>query len=152
MGMRSVIQRVLEAQVTVNEETVGRIGSGLLVYLGVEKGDSNDDMLWTAEKILKMRIFPDSQERMQYPVTEIAGSILVVSQFTLCADMSEGNRPSFHRSEKPAEAMAMYEAFILYLAGKGVPVQTGQFGAMMHVSSVNDGPVTIILDSKEKVA
>lgn len=150
--MRSVIQRVLAARVTVNEETIGRIESGLLVYLGVEKGDSNDDMLWTAEKILKMRIFPDSQERMQYPVTEIAGGILVISQFTLCADMNDGNRPSFHLAEKPVEAMAMYEAFVLYLASKGVTVQTGQFGAMMHVESTNDGPVTIILDSKEKVA
>jgi len=150
--MRSVVQRVLEARVTVSKETVGHINAGLLIYLGVEKGDTNDDMIWTAEKILKMRIFPDSEERMQFPVTEIAGGILVVSQFTLCADMSKGNRPSFHLAEAPAEAEAMYEAFVLYLSGKGVPVQTGQFGAMMHVESINDGPLTILLDSKEKTA
>lgn len=150
--MRAVAQRVLEARVTVNKETVGQIGPGLLIYLGVQKGDSNDDMLWTAEKVIKMRIFPDSEERMQYPVTEIAGGILVVSQFTLCADLSKGNRPSFQNAEAPAEAEAMYQAFVLYLSGKGVPVQTGQFGAMMHVESVNDGPLTILLDSKEKVA
>lgn len=150
--MRAVVQRVLGAKVTVDREIVGQIDAGLLVYLGVQKGDTNDDMLWTAEKIIKMRIFPDSEERMQFPVTEIAGGILVVSQFTLCADMNNGNRPSFQNAEAPAEAEAMYEAFVLYLSGKGVPVQTGQFGAMMHVESVNDGPLTILLDSKEKVA
>jgi D-aminoacyl-tRNA deacylase len=150
--MRAVIQRVLGAKVTVDREIVGQVESGLLVYLGVEKGDTNDDMIWTAEKILKMRIFPDSEERMQFPITEVAGGILVVSQFTLCADMSKGNRPSFHLAENPAEAQAMYDAFVLYLAGKGVLVQTGMFGAMMHVESINDGPLTILLDSKEKVA
>ncbi|MFA4814520.1 MAG: D-aminoacyl-tRNA deacylase [Candidatus Gracilibacteria bacterium] len=150
--MRAVVQRVLEARVIVNKETVGQIGPGLLVYLGVQKGDSNDDMLWTAEKVIRMRIFPDSKEHMQYPVTEIAGGILVISQFTLCADVNNGARPDFHLAENPAEAEAMYEAFVLYLSGKGVPVQTGQFGAMMRVESVNDGPLTILLDSKEKVA
>lgn len=147
--MRAVIQRVLEAQVTVNKETVGQIGPGLLMYLGVEKGDTNDDLLWIAEKAIKLRIFPDQKEHMQFPVTEIAGSVLVVSQFTLCADVRNGSRPSFSNAADPANAKEMYEAFILYLSQKGIPVQTGIFGAMMMVSSINDGPVTIILDSKQ---
>lgn len=145
--MRAVIQRVLEADVTVNKETVGQIGPGLLVYLGVENGDTTDDMVWMAEKIMKMRIFPDSEERMTYPVTEIAGGILVVSQFTLCADLTKGNRPSFTDAAPPEEAQPMYEEFTRYIGEKGVPVQTGVFGAMMHVRSINDGPVTIILQT-----
>ena len=147
--MRAVIQRVLEARVDVNKETVGQIGPGLLVYLGVEKGDTNDDLIWMAEKILKLRIFPDAQERMNFPVTEIAGGVLVVSQFTLCADCRKGTRPSFASAADPAEANEMYEEFIRHIAEKDVPVQSGVFGAMMSVSSINDGPVTIWLNSKE---
>ncbi len=147
--MRAVVQRVLEASVRVSEETVGQIGPGLLVYLGVEAGDTNDDLFWLADKILKMRIFPDDQERMQYPVTEIAGGILLVSQFTLCADMQKGTRPSFAKAEAPERAKELYEEFARYLASKEVPVQTGIFGAMMHIDSVNDGPVTLILDSRQ---
>ena len=131
--MRAVVQRVLEAKVNVNKETVGLIGPGLLVYLGVEQGDTNDDLLWMAEKVLKLRIFPDSQERMNYPVTEIAGGVLVVSQFTLCADCSKGARPSFASAAEPEEAKTMYEEFIRYVGEKGVPVQSGVFGAMMMV-------------------
>jgi D-aminoacyl-tRNA deacylase len=147
--MKAVIQRVLEASVTVNKETVGQIGPGLLVYLGVEKGDSNDDLVWLAEKVLALRIFPDAQERMNFPVTEIAGGVLVVSQFTLCADCKKGNRPSFVAAADPEEANEMYEEFIRYIGEKGVPVASGVFGAMMNVASVNDGPVTIILNSRE---
>ena len=147
--MKAVIQRVLEASVIVNKETVGQIGPGLLVYLGVEQGDTNDDLVWLAEKILKLRIFPDSQERMNFPVTEIAGSVLVVSQFTLCADCKKGNRPAFTDAADPDDANEMYEEFIRYVGEKEVPVQSGVFGAMMDVHSVNDGPVTIILDSRE---
>ena len=147
--MRAVIQRVLKARVDINKETVGQIGPGLLVYLGVEKGDTNDDLIWLAEKILKLRIFPDAQERMNYPVTEIAGGVLVVSQFTLCADCSKGTRPSFVHAADPAEANEMYEEFIRYIAAKDVPVQSGVFGAMMNVHRINDGPVTIWLNSKE---
>jgi D-tyrosyl-tRNA(Tyr) deacylase len=150
--MRAVIQRVLEAKVTVDREVVGQVEGGLLVYLGVEKGDTNDDMIWLAEKIIKMRIFPDSEERMQFPVTEVAGGILVISQFTLFADFSKGMRPSFTQAEVPQEARAMYDAFVLYLSSKQIPVRAGIFGAHMVVDSVNDGPVTILLDSKEKVA
>ncbi len=149
--MKAVIQRVLGAEVTVNKEIVGQIGPGLLVYLGVEEGDGNDDLIWMAEKIVKLRIFPDSKERMQFPVTEIAGGVLVISQFTLCADLTNGNRPNFMKAAKPDEANAMYEEFIRYVGEKGIPVQSGTFGAMMHVKSTNDGPVTLILDSKLKV-
>ncbi len=150
--MRAVVQRVLQAKVTVDREVVGQIETGLLLYLGVEKGDTNDDMIWTAEKILKMRIFPDSEERMQFPVTEIPGGILVISQFTLFADFSKGTRPSFTQAEVPQEAREMYDAFILYLSSKNIPVQAGIFGAHMYIDSVNDGPVTILLDSKVKTA
>lgn len=147
--MRAVVQRVLEATVEVNQETVGQIGPGLLVYLGVEEGDSNDDLIWLAEKIVKMRIFPDSKERMQYPVTEVAGGILIVSQFTLYADLKNGARPNFSGAAKPEEANAMYEEFIRYISEKNIPVQSGMFGAHMVVTSVNDGPVTIIADSND---
>lgn len=147
--MRAVVQRVLEANVTVNQETVGHIGPGLLVYLGVEKGDTNDDLIWLAEKIIKMRIFPDLEEKMQFPVTEVAGSVLVVSQFTLCADLSSGTRPNFTKAAKPDEAKEIYEEFTRYISERGIKVQSGVFGAMMHVHSVNDGPVTIMLDSHE---
>jgi D-aminoacyl-tRNA deacylase len=147
--MKAVIQRVLEASVIVNKETVGQIDSGLLVYLGVQKGDTNDDLVWLAEKILKLRIFPDAKERMNFPVTEIAGGVLVVSQFTLCADCRKGNRPAFTDAADPEDANEMYEEFIRHVGEKGVPVQSGVFGAMMNVESVNDGPVTIILDSRE---
>ena len=149
--MRAVVQRVLDSHVTVENDLAGMISGGLLVYLGVEKGDSNDDLIWMAEKIIKMRIFPDSNEKMQFPITEIAGSILVVSQFTLCADLSGGNRPSFGGAAEPTIAKQMYESFVSYIEDKGIKIQTGIFGAHMMVSSVNDGPVTIILDSKSKV-
>jgi D-aminoacyl-tRNA deacylase len=146
--MRAVVQRVLQAQVEVDKEVVGQIGPGLLVYLGVEKGDTNDDLVWVAEKVLKMRIFPDQEEKMQFPITEVVGSILLISQFTLCADLRKGNRPSFAPAAQPEEANGMYEAFVGYIAEKEVQVQTGVFGAMMQVSSLNDGPVTLVLDSK----
>ena len=150
--MKAVVQRVLEASVTVKKETVGQIGHGLLIYLGVQKGDTNDDLVWMAEKILKLRIFPDSEEKMQYAITDVAGGVLVVSQFTLCADLGKGNRPGFQEAALPAEAKPVVDAFSTYIAEKGVPVQNGIFGAMMHVSSINDGPVTIILDSRAKLA
>lgn len=145
--MRLVAQRVLEASVSVHEETVAHIGPGLLLYLGIEKGDSQDDLIWMAEKILKLRIFPDQNERMQFPITEVAGSILLVSQFTLCANLYDGNRPSFTDAMHPDEASIMVEAFRDYLKSKGIPVQTGVFGAHMQVHSINDGPVTFTLQS-----
>lgn len=149
--MRAVVQRVLEANVSVNNQTVGQIGPGLLVYLGVEKDDSNDDLVWLAEKIVKMRIFPDSEEKMNFPVTEIAGSILVISQFTLFADMTKGNRPSFNNSAEPGIAREMYEDFVEYLRAKDIQVQSGIFASHMFIESVNDGPVTIPLDSRVRI-
>lgn len=149
--MKAVLQRVLEAKVLVDRETVGHIGPGLLLYLGVQDGDTNDDLITLAEKILKLRIFPDSEERMNFPITEVAGAILVVSQFTLCADVRKGNRPSFSSAARPEEAHEKYMEFVRYLSGKGVHVQTGLFGAHMEVSSINDGPVTLWLDSRENL-
>lgn len=146
--MRAVVQRVLEASVQVQEETVGHIGPGLLIYLGVEQGDTNDDLVWLAEKILKLRIFPDINEKMMYPVTEVAGSILVVSQFTLCANVQKGNRPSFEQAAAPGEAEDLYHQFVQYVSEREVHTETGVFGAMMEVSSTNDGPVTLWLDSR----
>ncbi len=146
--MRAVVQRVLEASVQVQEETVGHIGPGLLIYLGVEQGDTNDDLVWLAEKILKLRIFPDINEKMMYPVTEVAGSILVVSQFTLCANVQKGNRPSFEQAAAPGEAEDLYHQFVQYVSEREVHTETGVFGAMMEVSSINDGPVTLWLDSR----
>lgn len=145
--MKAVLQRVLEAEVKVSGEIVAKIGPGLLVYLGVEKGDSNDDMIYVAEKIIKLRIFPDQEEKMQFPITEIAGSILIVSQFTLCADLSGGNRPSFVKAAEPDLAKELYNSMINYIVGKGIRVETGVFAFHMYVSSVNDGPVTIMIDS-----
>lgn len=145
--MRAVVQRVLEAAVTVNRETVGQIGPGLLIYLGVEKEDTNDDLIWMAEKIYKLRVFPDTQEKMRYAISEVSGAILVVSQFTLCADLDSGNRPSFSSAAPPDMAHEMYEEFIRYLSEKNIPVQTGVFGAHMDVTSLNDGPVTFFLSS-----
>lgn len=150
--MRAVVQRVLEARVNVDGETVGEIGPGLLVYLGVMQGDESKDLEWLAEKIVKLRIFPDQMERMTFPVTEVAGSVLVVSQFTLCADIRKGSRPSFTPAAEPELAELMYKAFVKRMVEAGVPVQTGQFGAHMMVSSVNDGPVTLWLDSQEKLS
>ena len=150
--MRAVVQRVLDASVSVNQETVGQIGPGLLVYLCAEADDTRDDMVWTAEKIIKMKLFPDSQERMAFPLTEVAGSVLVVSQFTLCAKIRKGNKPNFNTTiAPPQQAEAMVNDFIAYLAAKGIQVQSGQFAAMMKVQSTNDGPVTIIVDSKREV-
>jgi D-tyrosyl-tRNA(Tyr) deacylase len=149
--MKAVLQRVLEAKVLVDRETVGHIGPGLLLYLGVQDGDTNDDLISLAEKVLKLRIFPDSEERMNFPITEVAGAILVVSQFTLCADVRKGNRPSFSAAARPEEAHEMYMEFVRYLSERGVPVQTGLFGAHMEVSSINDGPVTLWLDSRENL-
>ena len=150
--MKAVVQRVLEGAVEVENTVVGQIGPGLLVDLGVDEGDSNDDLLWLAEKIVNLRIFPDHSEKMTFPITAVAGWILVVSQFTLCANLSKGNRPSFSAAADPEYANMMYQAFINYIKEKSIPVSSGVFGAMMMVSSVNDGPVTILLDSKAKVS
>jgi D-aminoacyl-tRNA deacylase len=146
--MRAVVQRVKSAKVEIDGATVGEIGSGLLVYLGVGKGDVDADRAWLLDKITGLRIFSNELGKMDKSVIDIAGSLLVVSQFTLYADIKRGRRPSFDEAMPPQEANAMYEAFVRDARGV-LRVETGRFGADMAVSSVNDGPVTLSLDSKK---
>lgn len=147
--MRAVIQRVSEAGVAIRGETVGRIGRGLVVLVGVEEGDTEADVEWLAGKIARMRIFPDDAGRMNRSVAEVAGEAVVVSQFTLHASTAKGNRPGFTRAARPEDAIPLYERFLATLGPLvGRPLATGVFGADMQVSLVNDGPVTIILDSR----
>ena len=149
--MRIVIQRVSSAQVTVNGKITGEIGSGLLVLLGIEEADGQEDVDWLSGKIVNLRIFADDQGIMNRSVIEINGDILVVSQFTLHASTRKGNRPSYIRAAKPEIAIPLYEQFVRKLSeDMGKPVSSGIFGAMMEVSLVNDGPVTIIMDTKVK--
>lgn len=147
--MRAVIQRVASARVTVAGEISGEIGRGLLVLLGVAPGDTEADAQWLAEKIVALRIFEDTDGRMNRSVIEIGGSVLVVSQFTLFASTRKGTRPSFNDAAKPDLAVPLYEAFNRFAGGAlGRPVATGRFAAMMEVALVNDGPVTLVIDSK----
>jgi len=145
--MRAVVQRVKESRVEVEGETVGAIGPGLLVFLGVGGEDSEEDSLYLANKIVHLRIFPDEKGLMNLSLVEIRGSILVVSQFTLWADCRKGRRPSFTSAAPPEKAKALYGSFVNALKEKGIPVQTGRFQEMMEVHLVNSGPVTILMDS-----
>ncbi|MCA9603571.1 MAG: D-tyrosyl-tRNA(Tyr) deacylase, partial [Myxococcales bacterium] len=142
--MRAVAQRVSEARVDVDGATVGQIAQGLLVYLGAAEGDTNDDVVYMAEKLAGLRIFEGDDGKISRSVTDIAGAILVVSQFTLFGDVRRGRRPSFDGAAPPAEAETRYEAVIAELRKKGLPVETGKFRAMMDVHSVVDGPFTIL--------
>lgn len=147
--MRLVIQRVASARVTIAGRVAGQIDRGLLVLVGIEPADSAADGEWLAQKITKLRLFPDAGGQMNLSVTDIAGGILLVSQFTLHASTQKGTRPSFNRAAPPAHAQPLYAQFIDQLsAALGRPVATGEFGADMEVALVNDGPVTLILDSK----
>jgi D-aminoacyl-tRNA deacylase len=149
--MRAVIQRVSRASVTIENAVRGRIERGLLVLLAVEEADTSEDVEWLSGKIVRLRIFPDEAGVMNSNVQEIGGDILLISQFTLYASTRKGNRPSYSRSAGPQAAMPLYEAFVQRLsADLGKPVQTGEFGADMKVEFINDGPVTIIIDSKLK--
>jgi len=143
--VRAVIQRVSRASVTVDSEVVGAIETGLLVLLGVFDNDDEAEVARLAAKIAKLRIFRSDRKPIDASVTDVEGAILVVSQFTLCADTRKGNRPSFVRAADPERAEELYEKFCEELRGYGVPVQTGRFVAMMDVELVNDGPVTILL-------
>lgn len=148
--MKAVIQRVTEADVTIDNETVGKINKGFLILLGVEKGDTSLDADKLIKKIPVLRIFEDENDKMNLSCLDIDGEMLVVSQFTLCADCSHGRRPSFTDSAPPNEANELYEYFVSELKRAGVKkVDTGRFGADMKVRLLNDGPVTIILDSKD---
>jgi D-aminoacyl-tRNA deacylase len=148
--MRAILQRVTEAKVQVDQLTIGEIGHGLLVLLGVTHDDTAADIDWLIKKIVQLRIFNDAEGKMNLSVEDVAGSILVISQFTLYADAKKGNRPSYIRSAPPAVSVPLYEQFVTTLRKRfSGMVPTGSFGAMMAVSLVNDGPVTIILDSKQ---
>lgn len=147
--MRAVVQRVSSARVSVAGETTGEIGPGLLVLLGVAQDDTEADAQWLAAKVCALRIFEDDEGRMNRSVVDIAGGILVVSQFTLLASTRKGTRPSFHAAARPELAIPLYEAFQrLIAADLGRPVATGRFGAMMEVALVNAGPVTLVIDSR----
>lgn len=145
--MRAVIQRVLEAKVEVEGEIVGQIEKGLLVYLGVGKGDEQKDAEFMAEKLANLRIFADDQGKMNLSVKDIGGSILLVSNFTLHGDCRKGRRPGFEAAAEPAQAEKLYEKAAKLIAEQGLPVETGAFGEYMQVTSKNDGPVTFLLDS-----
>lgn len=149
--MRAVIQRVSSASVVSNGQLTGQIEKGLVVLIGIEAEDHQQDAEWLADKIWQLRIFQDPEDKMNLALKEINGSILVISQFTLHANTKKGNRPSFIKAARPEQAIPLYEYFKKYLAVQsGSPVQSGIFGADMKVSLVNDGPVTIIIDSKNK--
>ncbi len=149
--MRSVVQRVSEAAVTVDGATVGRIGAGLLVLVGVEQGDAPADAEWLATKIAALRIFGDEQGKMNRCIRDVGGETLVVSQFTLLAETARGTRPSFIRAARPEEAVPLYERFVGALGvAAGRPPQRGVFAADMQVALVNDGPVTIWIDSRRR--
>lgn len=146
--MRAVVQRVSRASVTVGGQIVGQIGTGLLVLLGVAPDDTASDVRWLADKIAGLRVFRDAEGKMNRSVADVDGAILVVSQFTLYADCSKGRRPSFIGAARPETAIPLYEAFVNELRALGILVQTGAFGADMDVELVNQGPVTLIIDSK----
>ena len=146
--MRVILQRVSEARVQIDGAIVGEIGHGLLVLLGVTKSDTAEQARWLADKIVSLRIFNDVEGKMNRDLAEVGGAILVVSQFTLYGDCSKGRRPSFIDAAPPEVAIPLYEEFINAVKAHGIPTATGRFGAMMQVSLINDGPVTLILDSK----
>ncbi len=147
--MRAVIQRVSEASVSVDGATVGRIGPGWLVLLGVARDDGDADAVWMADKLLNLRAFEDEQGKMNRSVRDVQGGVLVVSQFTLLADCRAGRRPSFTAAAEPAPAERLYRRFTDLLSFSGLEIASGVFAAMMKVALVNDGPVTFLLDSRK---
>jgi len=147
--MRAVIQRVKSARVSVDSRVSGEIGKGLLVFLGVGKGDSEKDLSFLTSKIPELRIFEDTSGKFNLSLKEIHGAMLVVSQFTLYGDCRRGRRPSFTEAEEPTAARHLYEQFISKLREQEIPVQTGEFQANMEVHLINDGPVTLLLDSRQ---
>jgi D-tyrosyl-tRNA(Tyr) deacylase len=147
--VRAVVQRVASARVTVGDRVTGEIAAGLLVFVGVEQGDGPPDVQYIASKIRDLRIFPDDAAKMNLSVVDRQGGVLVVSQFTLSGDARNGRRPSFASAAPPQIAKALYEDVVRELTASGLQVATGEFQAMMHVALVNDGPVTILLDSRK---
>lgn len=146
--MRAVVQRVTNADVKIDGRVNGKIDDGLLVLLGVSNGDTEEDMKYIADKIIKLRIFSDENDKMNLSLEDVGGSMLVISQFTLYGDCSHGRRPYFGNAMEPVSANEMYEKFVAYIREQGIHTETGEFGADMKVSLTNDGPVTIILESK----
>lgn len=147
--MRAVIQRVRQASVSIENQIVGEIQAGFVVLLGIHENDNEADVDYLIRKISKMRIFEDDQGKMNLDIHTIKGSILSISQFTLFADTKKGNRPSFVQAARPEKAIPLYERFNQGIEAAGIPIATGNFGADMQISLINDGPVTIIIDSKE---
>lgn len=148
--MRAVVQRVSRAKVTVAGEISGEIGTGLMILLGVADFDGQDDVAYLAEKITGLRIFPDDEGKMNRSLIEAGGSMLVVSQFTLFGDCRKGKRPSFIKAARPESAIGLYNAFVAEVRGRGVMVATGRFQEHMDVELVNDGPVTLLIDSRKE--
>ena len=148
--MRVVLQRVSEANVRIDGKVHGKITSGLVLLLGIEQNDNNEDIDWLLNKIVSMRIFPDAEGKMNLSLEEIQGELLIISQFTLHASTKKGNRPSFIKAARPETAIPLYENFIHEAKHKVAKVATGEFGADMKVQLINDGPVTIIIDSKNR--
>jgi len=149
LRMRAVVQRVHEASVSVDGEVVGAIERGLLVYLGAARDDEDKDVQYIVDKIAGLRVFPNDDDRMSLSVTDVGGAVLVVSQFTLFGDVRRGRRPSFDGAADPTDAERLYSRVVEALRGKGLPVETGTFRAMMLVQSAVDGPVTIQIDSRK---
>ena len=147
--MKAVIQRVKSAQVDVDGRSTGKIGGGLLVFIGVGKGDNESDISFMASKIPELRIFEDASGKFNLSLKEINGEMLIVSQFTLYGDCKKGRRPSFTEAQEPLSAKILYERLITRLKEQGIPIQTGEFQAKMEVHLVNDGPVTLLLDSRK---
>ncbi len=148
--MRAVVQRVSRAKVTVAGEITGEIGSGLLILLGVADDDSSEDATYLAEKLVGLRIFPDDEGKMNRSLAEAGGAMLVVSQFTLLGDCRKGKRPSFIKAARPEPAIALYNTFVAEVRGRNIPVETGRFQEHMDVELVNDGPVTLLVDSRKE--
>lgn len=148
--MRVIIQRVLSASITIDEVIYSQISHGFLILLGITHDDTKEDIGWLVQKIVNLRVFNDEHGKMNYSIQEVQGEILIVSQFTLFASIKKGNRPSYVSSAWPELAIPLYETFIDEIKMTGLEVQTGKFGADMKVGLVNDGPVTIIIDSKNK--
>jgi D-tyrosyl-tRNA(Tyr) deacylase len=149
--MRAVLQRVKRSEVKVDGTCVGKIGEGLLVFLGIERIDTTEDLDWLVDKLPRVRCFEDDEGRMNRSLGEINGEIMVISQFTLFGSLRKGTRPSFNRAADPEQAIPLYEAFAQQLSSTlGKPVATGVFGAEMEITAVNDGPVTLVIDTKNR--